>query len=97
MARGQSNGSNAKLVPGCERALDRMKYEIAAELGLPVGAGAAAQTDAEFAAELGAFAGPVREDYWGHISARDAGAVGGTITRRLVQLAEQTLSSNSSS
>jgi len=49
MARGQSNGSNAKLVPGCERALDRMKYEIAAELGLPVGAGLSAYADTEFA------------------------------------------------
>jgi len=95
MARGQSNGSNAKLVPGCERALDQMKYEIAAELGLPVGSGLSAYADTEFATELGAIGsgGQIREDYWGHIAARDAGAVGGTITRRLVQLAEQTLSS----
>ena len=90
MARGQSNGGNAKVVPGCEAALDQLKYEIAAELGLPVGKNVSAFADAEFATELGSFAGgQLREDYWGHIAARDAGAVGGLITRRLVQQAEQ--------
>ncbi|GGJ05231.1 small, acid-soluble spore protein 2 [Alicyclobacillus cellulosilyticus] len=69
MAYGQKN--NTLLVPGCHNALDNLKYEIAAEMGLPVHQGS--------------------EDYWGHIQARDAGAVGGEITRRLVQLAEQTL------
>ena len=33
----------------------------------------------------------MKEDYWGHISSRDAGAVGGTITQRLIQRAEETL------
>lgn len=92
MAKGQSNGSNAKVVPGCEYALDQMKYEIAAELGLPVGKNLANFADTEFATELGTFNGSqLREDYWGHIAARDAGAVGGQITRRLIRQAQQTL------
>lgn len=96
MARGQSNGSNKKVVPGCEQALDQMKYEIAAELGLPVGKNLAGFADTEFATELGAISGSqLREDYWGHIASRDAGAVGGTITRRLIQKAQETLSQSS--
>lgn len=96
MARGQSNGSNSKVVPGCEAALDQMKYEIAAELGLPVGNNLAAFADTEFATELGVLnGGQLREDYWGHIASRDAGAVGGHITKRLIQQAEQFLSSQS--
>lgn len=66
MGRGKS-----QIVPGCHKALDDMKYEIAAELGLPVHQGS--------------------EDYWGHVAARDAGAVGGHITRRLIEAAEQML------
>jgi small acid-soluble spore protein A (major alpha-type SASP) len=34
MGIGQKN--NSLLVPGCHKALDDMKYEIAAELGIPV-------------------------------------------------------------
>ena len=41
------------LVPGCHKALDDMKYEIAAELGIPVHQGS--------------------EDYWGHVTTREAG------------------------
>lgn len=94
MARGQSNGSNTKVVPGCEKALDQMKYEIAAELGLPVGKNAAGFADTEFATELGSIGNgtQIREDYWGHIASRDTGAVGGSITKRLVQQAESILS-----
>ena len=67
-------------VPEAEEALSRLKYEIAAELGLPVGsgyaAGAADAQDAEFASELGSLPAPaVGKDYWGHVAARDAGAV----------------------
>lgn len=32
-----------------------------------------------------------QDDYWGHMATRDTGAIGGNITRRLVQIAEQTL------
>jgi len=69
MARGQ--WGKQQLVPEAHQALDHMKYQIAAELGLPVYQGS--------------------EDYWGHLSARDCGAVGGTMTRNLVKQAEQLL------
>lgn len=83
-----------KVVPASKQALDMMKYEIAAELGLPVGkqAMSAMAADVEFATELGSIsAGSMKEDYWGHIASRDAGAVGGTITKRLIQKAEEAL------
>jgi len=92
MARGQSRSSNSLVVPGASKALDAMKYEIAAELGIPVGKQLASYADAEFATELGVIQGAsIPEDYWGHLPSRDAGAVGGNITKRLVQLAEQSL------
>ena len=69
MAKGQ--WGKQQLVPEAHQALDNMKYEIAAELGIPVYQGS--------------------EDYWGQISARDCGAVGGSMTRKLVQNAEQFL------
>lgn len=89
MAKGQSG--RRKIVPESHGAIDQLKYEIAAEMGLPVGKNAA-QFNSEFASELGATNNAiVREDYWGYISSRDTGAVGGAITSRLVQKAEQTL------
>ena len=92
MARGQSRSSNSLVVPEAGKMLDQMKYEIAAELGLPVGKQLTQYADTEFATELGAIqAASIPEDYWGHLPSRDAGAVGGHITRRLVQLAEQTM------
>lgn len=91
MAKGQSG--RRQIVPESHKALDMMKYEIAAELGLPVGPyGRAGALDTEFATELGAIpSSTMKEDYWGHIASRDAGAVGGHITRRLVQRAEQSM------
>lgn len=84
---GRSN--NKKVVPESGKALDVLKYEIAAELGLPVGQ-QAIQANVEFATELGALpSGTVKEDYWGHIASRDAGAVGGHITARLIKKAEE--------
>jgi len=79
-----------KLVPECHEAIDRWKYEIASEMGLPVGNASFNPTE-EFAAELGTTASSAKETYWGHIATRDAGAVGGAITARLVRQAEQTL------
>jgi hypothetical protein len=32
-----------------------------------------------------------QDDYWGYMATRDTGAIGGNITRRLVQIAEQQL------
>ncbi|SFA80249.1 MULTISPECIES: alpha/beta-type small acid-soluble spore protein [unclassified Bacillus (in: firmicutes)] len=58
----RSNSSNQLLVPGVQQALDQMKYEIASEFGVQLGADA---------------------------TARANGSVGGEITKRLVQMAEQ--------
>ncbi|MDC3417293.1 alpha/beta-type small acid-soluble spore protein [Aquibacillus salsiterrae] len=57
-----SNNSNQLLVPGVEQALDQMKYEIAQEFGVNLGA---------------------------DTTSRANGSVGGEITKRLVQIAEQ--------
>lgn len=57
-----SNNSNQLLVPGVEQALDQMKYEIASEFGVNLGA---------------------------ETTSRANGSVGGEITKRLVQTAQQ--------
>lgn len=83
-----------KLVPECKQALNQLKYEIAAELGLPVGyhSVTSSSVNSEFAGELGSISQyQTKEDYWGNLSSRDTGAVGGTITKRLIQKAEETL------
>ena len=85
---------NRKLVPECRKALDQMKYEIASELGVPFGhPGIGANgADSEFAGELGSVpASNGGAAYLGHLTSREAGAVGGGITKRLVQQAQQTL------
>jgi Small, acid-soluble spore proteins, alpha/beta type len=66
------SGTRKKLVQGAEQALQDMKYEIAAEMGLPVYQGS--------------------EDYWGNITTRDAGAVGGHMVRKMVAFSEAMLS-----
>jgi hypothetical protein len=83
---------NRKLVPECEPAIQQMKYEIGAELGIPIGGySSAGNFDAEMAGELGSLGNaPAGSNYLGFITARDAGRIGGTITKRLVQQAEQT-------
>ena len=55
-------------MPGAQQALDQMKYEIAQEFGVQLGAEA---------------------------SSRANGSVGGEITKRLVQMAEQQLRGSS--
>ena len=70
MAKGSAQ-IGKKVVPEAHKALDNMKYEIAAELGIPVYQGS--------------------EDYWGHISSRDCGAVGGHMVRRMIEMAERSL------
>ena len=57
--------NNKLITPQSESVLEQMKYEIASELGVTLGADA---------------------------SARANGSVGGEMTRRLVQLAQQELS-----
>jgi hypothetical protein len=84
--------NNVKVVPASKQALDILKYEIAAELGLPVGAKYAGGSDTEFASELGSSGSAgQQQDYWGYLTARDTGAVGGHITRRLIRNAEETI------
>lgn len=88
--------SNKVLVSASKEALNAMKYEIATEMGLPVGQyqySGAAGADTEFAGELGSATGASynKKEYWGHISSRDNGAVGGAITARLIRKAEETL------
>ncbi|MBB6732290.1 alpha/beta-type small acid-soluble spore protein [Cohnella zeiphila] len=85
-------GRNRKLVPECQKALDQMKYEIASELGVPFGQPAAGDLDSEFAGELGSMSSQRGgAAYLGELTAREAGAVGGGITKRLVQQAQQTI------
>ena len=62
MANNNSNNSNQLLVPGAEQALEQMKFEIAQEFGVQLGA---------------------------DTTSRANGSVGGEITKRLVQMAEQ--------
>ncbi|MDD9792814.1 alpha/beta-type small acid-soluble spore protein [Priestia megaterium] len=64
MANNKSSSNNELLVYGAEQAIDQMKYEIASEFGVNLGA---------------------------DTTARANGSVGGEITKRLVQLAEQQL------
>lgn len=59
-----NNSSNQLLVSGAEQALEQMKYEIANEFGVNLGA---------------------------ETTSRSNGSVGGEITKRLVQMAEQQL------
>ncbi|MFK4998243.1 small, acid-soluble spore protein, alpha/beta type [Bacillus sp. N9] len=60
-----NNGnSNQLLVYGAQQAIDQMKYEIASEFGVNLGA---------------------------ETTSRANGSVGGEITKRLVQMAEQQL------
>ncbi|WP_138419800.1 alpha/beta-type small acid-soluble spore protein [Aquibacillus sediminis] len=62
MANNNSNNSNQLLVPGVDQALNQMKFEIAQEFGVNLGA---------------------------DTTSRANGSVGGEITKRLVQTAEQ--------
>ncbi|HNU79323.1 MAG TPA: alpha/beta-type small acid-soluble spore protein [Bacillota bacterium] len=61
--------NNQKVVPQATAALDRMKYEVASEVGVNL-----------------------KEGYNGDISARDAGRVGGTMVKRLIEQAERSMS-----
>ncbi|MFP7736231.1 small, acid-soluble spore protein, alpha/beta type [Priestia aryabhattai] len=64
MANNNSGSRNELLVNGAEQAIDQMKYEIASEFGVNLGA---------------------------DTTSRANGSVGGEITKRLVQMAEQQL------
>ncbi|MFP7732292.1 small, acid-soluble spore protein, alpha/beta type [Priestia aryabhattai] len=64
MANNKSSNNNELLVRGAEQAIDQLKYEIASEFGVNLGA---------------------------ETTSRANGSVGGEITKRLVQMAEQQL------
>ena len=64
-----SNGSNQINVPQAKAALDNMKYEIAAELGINL-----------------------KQGYNGDLPSRQAGYIGGYMTKRLVEQAERAMS-----
>jgi hypothetical protein len=46
----------------------------------------------EISKELNIDTSPIQGDYWGYMTARDCGAVGGNMVKRMIQAAEQTLS-----
>ncbi|WP_223065974.1 alpha/beta-type small acid-soluble spore protein [Paenibacillus caui] len=82
--------NNRKLIPESREAIQQMKYEIAAEFGLPVGYGASSGFgDTEFAGELGTGSSGSYTSSWGHLTSRENGSVGGEITKRLVAQAEK--------
>jgi hypothetical protein len=85
--------SNKKVVPECRQVLDQMKYEIASELGLMIHS--AGQADTEFAGEIGDITASSGHGYvpWSQLATRDAGSVGGEITKRLIAQAEKVLGS----
>lgn len=84
--------SNKVVVPNCKAALNQMKYEIAAEFGLTSGGYAGSEQDTEFAGELGGQSGVSGGSVqWSNLTTRQAGSVGGEITKRLIAQAEQVL------
>ncbi|MFC5700900.1 small, acid-soluble spore protein, alpha/beta type [Cohnella faecalis] len=87
-------GRNKKLVPECQAALNQLKYEVASELGVAFGGGSYGGTgeDTEFAGDLGSIASSGSgKAYLGSLSSREAGSVGGEITKRLIRSAQQTV------
>ncbi len=85
--------SNKVVVSASKAALNQLKYEIAAEFGLTTGSYGAGGYDSEFAGELGeaGAAGGGHSVHWSSLSTRQAGSVGGEITKRLVAQAESVL------
>lgn len=99
---GNNNNNNQVLVEGAARALDRLKYEVAQEIGWnPASLQDLQQkidsSKYEIAAEIGV---PLTHGYNGHITSRQAGAVGGRLggrlggqmVKRMIAHAEQALS-----
>ncbi|MGB4337788.1 MAG: alpha/beta-type small acid-soluble spore protein [Bacillota bacterium] len=57
--------------PELARALERMKWETAQEIGTPTHL--------------------VQGDYWGNVSSRDCGTLGGNMVRKMIEAAEASL------
>lgn len=84
--------SNKVVVPTSKAALNQLKYEIAAEFGLTSVGYTSEGADTEFAGELGASSGAGSHSvHWSALSTRQAGSVGGEITKRLIAQAESVL------
>lgn len=81
--------SNKLVVPEARGSLNQMKYEIAQEFGLMPAEAATGAADTEFAGELGAMPSAPKVPQWSTMSTRQTGSIGGEITRRLVQKAEE--------
>jgi len=84
------SNNRRKLVPQCSKALESMKYEIAAEIGIvPSGS---LDLNSEFADELGGQAhGHSHNIDWGSVSSRNNGYIGGSITKRLIEQAQKSI------
>lgn len=52
MANNNSNNSNQLLVPGVQQALDQMKYEIASEFGVNLGADTTSRANGSVGGEI---------------------------------------------
>ncbi|MBP3951039.1 alpha/beta-type small acid-soluble spore protein [Bacillus suaedae] len=52
MASNNSSNSNQLLVPGVQQALDQMKYEIASEFGVQLGADATSRANGSVGGEI---------------------------------------------
>lgn len=63
-----ARNTNEKVVQGAESALNKMKFEIASQVGVNL-----------------------KQGYNGDLAARDAGRVGGNITKTLIRMAESQL------
>jgi len=73
---GTGQRSNSYVIKQAAQALHNMKYEIAKELS---------------AANIISTA-PIQGDYWGYMSAKDCGHVGGQMVKNMINAAEQSLS-----
>ncbi|MFD0673651.1 small, acid-soluble spore protein, alpha/beta type [Cohnella sp. GCM10027633] len=83
--------NRSKLVPECANALNQMKYEVASELGVSMSQGSSG-LDTEFAGELGSVGGvSYQKQYFGNLTSRETGSIGGEITKRLVRQAQNTV------
>lgn len=64
-----TSNSNQTVVPQAKQMLEKMKFEVANQVGVPL-----------------------KQGYNGDLSSRDAGRIGGNITKKLIEYAENNLS-----
>ncbi len=97
-----NRNNNDILVPQAASALDQFKYEVANEIGLNVNPQNYRQTldnlKYEIANELG-ITPRIQNGYWGELTSRECGAVGGRIggkiggnmVKKMIEFAERNL------